>query len=425
MGSILLAVWLNMADYSESFMEVTMKFVTIIFPLSAFSCLLILQLSIREVMAQSWLDCQNVPDGGSCIQHPFRCSRPKDPAIRFSCQSSKCWNGVCRFGKIYELFGSLSPGWVSDGSNSSDGSYGSDWGSSVTVGESSIDGTSVDSWGNSVFVGVDYLSWSSNSLDDWFTLDWGWDWYVVWGINVDWGWYIDSLGNVLEDFVWDIVWSFNWNWFVDYEGFLAYAGDWCVVGNGSLKSSWDSNVEVSKDWLDDGGVISSDVWASSVFDVLGYYWWWLVNGDGVWARYVGGGVWGWDTDGWSWDVDWSGSYSWGSSNDSSSWGGSDDSSSWGSSVSSVSKTDSWGSGDGGGWGSGNSGVSKTESWGSGKSGVSKTDSWGSSSDGGSWSSSVPSSFSFWYWSGHGGSAQHSEYALHWIHCVGFLCLRQH
>merc|ERR1712088_1104085 len=110
----------------------------------------------------------------------------------------------------------------------------------------------------------------------------------------------------------------------------------CVVGNGSLKSSWDSNVEVSKDWLDDGGVISSDVWASSVFDVLGYYWWWLVNGDGVWARYVGRGVWGWDTDGWSWDVDW------GSSDDSSRWGGSDDSSSWGSSVS---KTDSWGSGD--------------------------------------------------------------------------------
>merc|ERR1719414_2873590 len=288
---------------------------------------------------------------------------------------------------MHLLFGSLSPGWVSDGSNSSDGSYGSDWGSSNTVGESSVDGTGVDSWGNSVFVGVDYLSWSSNSLDDWFTLDWGWDWYVVWGINVDWGWYIDSLGNVLEDFVWDIVWSFNWDWFVDYEGFLAYAGDWCVVGNGSLKSSWDGNVEVSKDWLDDGGVISGDVWASSVFNVLGYYWWWLVNGDSVWARYVGGGVWGWDADGWSWDVDWGSSYDWGSYG-------------WGSSYS---------------WGSSND-----------------SESWGSSSDGGSWSSSkswgsnsVPSSFSFWYWSGHGGSAQHSEYALHWIHCVGFLCLRQH
>merc|ERR1712212_88962 len=102
MGSILLAVWLTVTDHSESFMEVTMKFVSIIFPLSAFSCLLILQLSTREAMAQSWLDCQDIPDGGSCIQHPLRCNRSKDPTIRFSCQSSKCWKGVCRYGKIYE-----------------------------------------------------------------------------------------------------------------------------------------------------------------------------------------------------------------------------------------------------------------------------------------------------------------------------------
>jgi hypothetical protein len=190
----------------------------------------------------------------------------------------------------------------------------------------SVDGTGVDSWGNSVFVGVDNTSWASNSLDDWFTLDWGWDWYVVWSINMYWGWYIDMLGDVLEDFVWDIVWSFNWDWFVDYERFLANAGDWSVVGNGSLKSSWDGNVEVSKDWLDDGGVISSNVWAGSVFDLLGYYWCWLVYGNSVWSRDMGGSVWSWDTDGWSWDVYWGSSNNWGSSDG------------WGSSVSSVSKT---------------------------------------------------------------------------------------
>merc|ERR1719414_2462644 len=272
---------------------------------------------------------------------------------------------------MHLLFGSLSPGWVSDGSNSSDGSYGSDWGSSNTVGESSVDGTGVDSWGNSVFVGVDYLSWSSNSLDDWFTLDWGWDWYVVWGINVDWGWYIDSLGNVLEDFVWDIVWSFNWNWFVDYERFLANAGDWSVVGNGSLKSSWDGNVEVSKDWLDDGGVISSNVWAGSVFDLLGYYWWWLVNRDSIWSRNMLGGVWSWDADGWSWDVNWGSGYgsNWGSCY---SWGGSN------TSISDSGKTES------GSWGSG---IAESGSWGSGV--AESSNSWGS---GDSWGSSSPSSF---------------------------------
>merc|ERR1711970_1008540 len=103
MGSIYLAVQLTVTDYSQSFIQVTMKFVSIIFPLSAFSCLLIIQLSTREAMAQSWLDCQNIPDGGSCIQHPVRCRyKTKDPAKKFSCQSSKCWKGVCRFGAIYE-----------------------------------------------------------------------------------------------------------------------------------------------------------------------------------------------------------------------------------------------------------------------------------------------------------------------------------
>merc|ERR1712076_193535 len=155
------------------------------------------------------------------------------------------------------------------------------------------------------------------------------------------------LGDVLEDFVWDIVWSFNWDWFVDYERFLANAGDWSVVGNGSLKSSWDGNVEVSKDWLDDGGVISSNVWASSVFDLLGYYWWWLVNRDSIWSRNMLGGVWSWDADG----------YSWGGSN---------------TSISDSGKTES------GSWGSG---VAESSN---------------------SWGSSSPSSFWFRYWGSHGG-----------------------
>ena len=93
----------------------------------------------------------------------------------------------------------------------------------------------MDSWCNTVFVCVDDTGWTSDLLDDWFTLDWGWDGYVVWGINMDWGWYFDYLGFVLEDFIWDIVWLFNWDWFVDNEGFLADTGDWGIVRNSSEK----------------------------------------------------------------------------------------------------------------------------------------------------------------------------------------------
>jgi hypothetical protein len=79
-------------------------------------------------------------------------------------------------------------------------------GKSVT---SMSNGTGVYSWGYSVFVGVDNTWWAYNLLDDGFALDWGWDWYVVWSINMDWGWYFNDVGYVLEYFVWDIVWLLN------------------------------------------------------------------------------------------------------------------------------------------------------------------------------------------------------------------------
>ena len=161
-----------------------------------------------------------------------------------------------------------------------------------------VDGTSVDSWGSNVFVGVVNDWWSNDLLDDWLTLDWGWDWNVVRCIDMDWGWDLNNLGLVLEDFIGNVIWPLNWDWFVNNEGFLANAGDWSVVGNGSQEGSWDSDVDVSNDWFDDSGVVCSNVWPVSIFELLGYYWWWLVNGDGIWASNMLSGVWGWKTDGW-------------------------------------------------------------------------------------------------------------------------------
>jgi hypothetical protein len=187
---------------------------------------------------------------------------------------------------------------IPGGGNSwSSKSMSSNW-SSKSMSITSNNGSGVDSWGMLYFVCVDDTGWTSNLLDDWFTLDWGWDGYVVWGINMDWGWYINVLSYVLEDFVWDIVWSLNWDWFVDYEGFLADTGDWGIVRNCSQKSSWDGNVDVSKDWFKNGGVVSSNVWAGSVFDLLGDDWFWYMNRDSIWSSDMAGSVWGWEVDNW-------------------------------------------------------------------------------------------------------------------------------
>merc|ERR1712088_40584 len=139
------------------------------------------------------------------------------------------------FSCTYGLMGNSS--W---GSNSSWGGPSGMSGKSMDASETTmVDGTSVDSWGSNVFVGVVNDRWSNDLLDDWFALDWGWDWNVIWPLN--------------------------WDWFVNNEGFLANAGDWSVVGDGSQEGSWDSNVDVSNDWLDDSGVVCSDVWPVSIF----------------------------------------------------------------------------------------------------------------------------------------------------------------
>jgi hypothetical protein len=173
------------------------------------------------------------------------------------------------------------------------------WGSSKSwesSWKSTINGSGVDSWGVLDFVGVDDAGWSNNLLDNWFTLNWCWDWYVVWSINMDWSWYFDHLDYVLDDIIWDIVWFLNWDWFVNNKRFLGDAGDWGIVSNGSQKGRWDGNVDVSNDWLEYSGVVCSNVWSGTIFDFLGYYLRWLVNRDCIWARNVGGGVWSWKAD---------------------------------------------------------------------------------------------------------------------------------
>jgi hypothetical protein len=241
--------------------------------------------------------------------------------------------------------------------------------SSMSITSMGKNGTGVDSWGYSVFMCVHDTGWTSNTLDDWFTLDWGWDVNVVWGINMDWGWYFDGVGYVLEDFIWDIVWFLNWDWLVDNKGFLADTSDWGIVRNSSQKNSWDGNVDVSKDWFKNGGVVSSNVWPGSVFDLLGDDWLRYMNRDGIWSSDMLGAVWGWDADG-SWGR--GGNGNWSSSIGTSIGWGSDSSTgkSWGAyKTTSISK----------------SSMTKTTSI--SKSGITVTS---------SWEGSVPG-FTFWNW----------------------------
>merc|ERR1712110_1188964 len=114
---------------------------------------------------------------------------------------------------------------------------------------------------------------------------------------MDWGWYFDGSDYVLDDIIWDIVWFFNWYWLVDNEGFLANTGDWGILRGSSQKGSWDSNVEVSKKWLMDNSVISSNIWPGTVFNFLGDNWSWDGDGRGCsnWGSSDGGscgqGIW--------------------------------------------------------------------------------------------------------------------------------------
>jgi hypothetical protein len=204
--------------------------------------------------------------------------------------------------------------WVNDDSLLPSGDTDAASWSSGDTGESSMmDSSGVDSWGNTVFMRVDNTSRSSNPLDNGFSLNWGWDGYIVWSINMNGGWYFDDLFYVLDNFVWDIVWSLNWDWFVYNKRFLGDAGDWGIVGNSSSKGSWDGNVDVTNDWFKDSAVVCGNVWSGTIFDFLGYYWRGLMNRDSIWSSNVGGGIWSWDTDGGgSGDGNWCGS-NWSSS----------------------------------------------------------------------------------------------------------------
>lgn len=201
----------------------------------------------------------------------------------------------------------------------------SEVGSSNTVGVASMDGwgsggddtvvgvAGVDGWGNSVMVTLPDDWCGLMNLDDWFALDGNWSVDWVWLVDTDLNWDLDDLLDWDWDVVWGSVWLLNWEGLVDGVDLSLGLDDGCVVAGGSLKGSWDGDVEVWDDWLQDGGVVSSNVGAGAVVKLLGDLSSWLVDRHS-WGTLDSLGVLiGWKSDGWGGSNDWSSSDGWGSS----------------------------------------------------------------------------------------------------------------
>ncbi len=128
-----------------------------------------------------------------------------------------------------------------------------------TIGKGSCCGISSigeDGGSDSLDVVVTDNGSSLNTLDNWFTGDWGRD--RVWDRlgNMDRGGDLNNLLDWLDDLIGDIIGPGNLIGLVNNVGFLLDSDDGRVDLSSSTESSWNGNVKVGDCWLEDLGGIA-------------------------------------------------------------------------------------------------------------------------------------------------------------------------
>jgi len=172
------------------------------------------------------------------------------------------------------------------------GGDGDSWGSSV----SGVDGRVGD--GASVHVLDDGSG--HGLLDDVSSTDWDWDGDLIGPLDVDGGWDLDHLLDVLDDVIGHVVGLLHVDGLVDdvLLGPLLDDGGGDAVG--ALEGGGHSNVDLGDHGLEDLGVVAGHVLLLGVVGLLGDHWGWDGHAGGGWGLGLGG-VWGGHADGWGWE----------------------------------------------------------------------------------------------------------------------------
>jgi len=173
------------------------------------------------------------------------------------------------------MFGSVD---IGSGGGSSVGSSVDNGGSLGDVGDSSI--------GN--MVGVGHHGGGNRLLDDWLALDWDGEGGIVRSINMDRDGNLDKVVGVKRSIIRDVNWTLNEDGSLDVVDLDLLVNDGSVHSVGSLEDSWDLDGEIRGGRLEDPGVVSGNIAALSIVDLLGDDGGRLVDGGGSRALSNGG-----------------------------------------------------------------------------------------------------------------------------------------
>ena len=129
-------------------------------------------------------------------------------------------------------------------------------------------------------VGVGHHSRGNRLLDDGLTLDWDRDRGIVRGINMDGDGNLDDVILVKWGIIGDGNLALNKDGSLDIVDLNLLVDDGSVDSLGSLEDSWDLDGEMGGGGLEDPGVVSRDIAALSIVDLLGDNGGRLVDGGG-------------------------------------------------------------------------------------------------------------------------------------------------
>jgi len=151
-----------------------------------------------------------------------------------------------------------------------------------TMGKSSMGISSTDSRGNNRGIldvssdsGVDSMkrvghnSRGNGLLDNGCSSNSHRDWDIVRGINMDGSGHLDDVVLVDSNIIRDFNSTLNQDRGLDIVDLDLLLDDGCIVSNGSLEDSWDSNGQIRGGRLQDPGSIARDIVGLSEVDLLG------------------------------------------------------------------------------------------------------------------------------------------------------------